>query len=95
MQIPLFEVKNKLSTFVNLAEQGERIEITRHGKIAAVLVNTETLSSKEEITSTPFYIAYTDFRKKMERENLSESEWKSIFDIERRKSVPRHPEDFE
>ena len=95
MQIPLFEVKNKLSTFVNLAEQGERIEITRHGKTAAVLVNVDTISSNEEITTTPFYIAYMDFRKKLEREKLTEAEWKESFDIERRKSVPRHPEDFE
>ena len=95
MQIPLFEVKNKLSTFVNLAEQGERIEITRHGKTAAVLVNADLISSNEEITTTPFYIAYMDFRKKLECEKLTEAEWKESFDIERRKSVPRHPEDFE
>lgn len=95
MRIPLFEVKNKLSTFVNLAEQGERIEITRHGKTAAVLVNAESSSSKEEITATPFYIAYMDFRKKLECEKLSESEWENIFEIERRKSIIRHPEDFE
>lgn len=66
MQVPLFEVKNKLSTFVNLAEQGERIEITRHGKTAAVLVNADSVSSNEEITSSPFYKAYMNFRKKIE-----------------------------
>ena len=36
-----------------------------------------------------------DFRKKLEREKLTEAEWKESFDIERRKSIPRHPEDFE
>ena len=95
MQIPLFEVKNKLSTFVNLAKQGERIEITRHGKTAAVLVNAESLSLNEEITTAPFYIAYMDFRKKLEQEKFTEAEWKEGFEIERRKSLPRHPEDFE
>ena len=49
----------------------------------------------EEITATPFYIAYMDFRKKLECEKFAESEWENIFEIELRKSVIRHPEDFE
>ena len=36
-----------------------------------------------------------DFRKKLKLEKLSESEWENIFEIERRKSVIRHPEDYE
>jgi antitoxin YefM len=64
-QIPLFEAKNKLSTFVHLAEQGERIEITRHGKTAAVLVGAEALPFKDDNVQSPFFIAYTDFRKNL------------------------------
>ena len=94
-QVPLFEAKNKLSTFVHLAEQGERIEITRHGKTAAVLVGAEALPPKDDSLQSPFFIAYTDFRKKLDCENPSEEEWKTTFEIERRKSLPRHPEDFD
>ncbi len=95
-QIPLFEVKNKLSYYVNLAEQGERIEITRHGKTSAVLVSSESQESKtNSYTNSPFYLAYLNFRKKMDFDNFTEDEWKKTFEIERRPTIIRHPEDFE
>jgi len=37
-QIGLFEAKNRLSHFVDRAEKGEEILITRHGRPAAKLV---------------------------------------------------------
>lgn len=95
-QIPLFEVKNKLSYYVNLAEQGERIEITRHGKTSALLVSVDSQEEKNQsYTNTPFYLAYLNFRKKMDLEGFTEEEWKETFEIERRQSIVRHPEDFE
>ncbi len=94
-QIPLFEVKNKLSFFVQLAEQGERIEITRHGKTSAVLVGAESQTTTEDISKSPFYLAYINFRKKMNFDSFSEEEWKKTFEIERKKTGLRHPEDFE
>jgi len=94
-QIPLFEVKNKLSYYVNLAEQGERIEITRHGKTSAVLLSPDRAVSKtSDINSSPFYISYLNFRKKLEAEGFTE-DWDKTFDIKRSKSIIRHPEDFE
>ena len=94
-QIPLFEVKNKLSFFVDLAQQGERIEITKHGKTSAVLVGAENQTATDDISNSPFYLAYINFRKKMDFDSFSEEEWKKTFEIERRKSGLRHPEDFE
>lgn len=94
--IPLFEVKNKLSFFVHLAEQGESIGITRHGKTSAVLVSAdsqETLTSS--YTKSPFYLAYLNFRKKLDFDSFTEEEWKNTFDIKRNQTVVRHPEDFE
>lgn len=38
----LFEAKQKLSELVERAEEGERIGITRRGKLAAVLVPAAT-----------------------------------------------------
>ena len=40
--VGLFEAKQKLSELVERAEEGERIGITRRGKLAAVLVPAET-----------------------------------------------------
>ena len=68
-QVPLFEVKNKLSTFVNLAEQGERIGITKHGKTVAVIVSVDALLDEGDGSGSPFYKAYMDFHKKLEQED--------------------------
>ena len=39
MTVPLFDVKAKLSEYVTLAEQGQVVEITKHGKTSAVIVS--------------------------------------------------------
>ena len=39
MTVPLFDVKAKLSEYVTLAENGDVIEITKHGKTAAVIIS--------------------------------------------------------
>ena len=46
-------------------------------------------------TSSPFYQAYLNFRKKLESDNFTDEEWKSAFEIKRQKTIIRHPEDFE
>ena len=95
-QIPLFEVKNKLSFFVDLAQQGERIAITRHGKASALLVSADNqTSSPEDMVNSPFFLAYRKFREKMDFDSLSEDEWNAAFEIEREKTELRHPKDFE
>jgi len=94
-QIPLFEVKNKLSFFVDLAEQGERIEITRHGKSVAAIVNTEDASLSPNNEQNPFYLAYLDLQKKIKKLSFSDSEWDDAFNIPRSKSSVRHSEDYE
>ncbi|MCR4948270.1 MAG: type II toxin-antitoxin system prevent-host-death family antitoxin [Treponema sp.] len=94
-QIPLFEVKNKLSFFVDLAQQGERIEITKHGKTSAVLVGAENQTTTDDVSNSPFYLAYLKFREKMNFNSFSDEEWKKTFEIERNETGLRHPEDFE
>ena len=39
MTVPLFDVKAKLSEYVTMAEQGQVVEITKHGKTSAVIVS--------------------------------------------------------
>jgi prevent-host-death family protein len=47
--VGLFEAKQKLSELVERAEEGERIGITRRGKLAAVLVPAATAGSVEAV----------------------------------------------
>lgn len=45
--IGLFEAKNRLSELVERASHGERIGITRHGKLAALIVPARPEESLE------------------------------------------------
>jgi prevent-host-death family protein len=47
-EIGAFEAKNKLSALLDLAERGEEIVITRHGKEVARLVPPSRQYSQEE-----------------------------------------------
>ena len=85
--------KDKLPFYLHLAEQGETIEITRHGKSIAVISktpgNTETASG--------FELAYQKFRTQLGAlQPFSEDEWKKYFEIPRtvQKGL-RHEEDYE
>ncbi len=52
-------------------------------------------SQTTNISSSPFYQAYLNFRKKLESDNFTDEEWIEVFEIKREKAVIRHPEDFE
>jgi prevent-host-death family protein len=47
-EVGAFEAKNKLSELLDLAEQGEEIIITRHGKEAARLVPPKGTVNRDE-----------------------------------------------
>lgn len=50
--LPLAEIKNRLSEFVErVASQHDRVTITRNGRPAAVLVSPDDLESLEETLS--------------------------------------------
>ncbi len=94
-QVPLFEAKNNLSFFVHLAEEGERIEITRHGKSVAALVNTQLQDINPTDEKNPFYLAYQNLQKKLSTDDFTESDWDQAFNIKRSKSSVRNSEEFE
>lgn len=48
-RVGLFEAKQKLSELVERAEEGERIGITRRGKLAAVLVSARPDASVQQV----------------------------------------------
>lgn len=50
-EVGAFEAKNKLSELLDLAEQGEEIIITRHGKEAARLVPPKGTVNRDEARS--------------------------------------------
>ena len=44
MTAPLFDIKSKFSEYVTLAENGEVVEITKHGKTTAVILGLKEYS---------------------------------------------------
>jgi prevent-host-death family protein len=47
--VGLFEAKQKLSELVERAEEGERIGITRRGKLAAIIAPAQTESDLKKV----------------------------------------------
>ena len=41
MTAPLFEIKSRFSEYVTRAENGETVEITKHGKTSAVIIGID------------------------------------------------------
>ena len=85
--------KDKLPLYLHLAESGETIEVTRHGKPVAII------SSVNPAVETPsaFELAYHRFRMQLEADKeYTDEQWERIFNIPRPVDQgPRHPEDFE
>jgi prevent-host-death family protein len=77
-RVGAFEAKNKLGQLLDLAEQGEEIIITRHGKEIARLVPARPTRSREAVRA-----AVRRMRERAERLKLGRfdwSEWKSYRD---------------
>ncbi len=87
------EAKNKLPYFLHLVEEGEQIQITRHGKMVAILNGAE----QNEIASKQkrFLDSVEQWRRKNADWLLSDSEAEELFvrDSQIEADV-RHPEDF-
>ena len=92
-QVSVGEAKNKLPYFLHLAEKGEQIQITRHGKMVALLngvEQNEILSKKKR-----FLDSVQSWRQKNAEWLLSDSEAVDIFGHNRqRENDVRHTEDF-
>lgn len=89
------EAKNKLPYFLHLAEKGESIEITRHGKAVAMLnshENAKFFSKKEHFLST-----LDSWRQRYPASLFENDEIDQIFSRKSSSdsmSAVRHPEDF-
>ena len=88
------EAKNRLTFYLHLAEKGESIEITRHGKIVAMingLENASVYSKKKR-----FLAGIKNWREKYSEVLFTNEEIDSIFKRDYGESAfeVRHPEDF-
>lgn len=73
MKEALFKVKSSLSDYVNQAELGNVIEITRHGKTAAVLIGMQEYKELLGSGGDGFMFRYEKWR---EQGNLCQEEIK-------------------
>lgn len=60
MQAPLFEVKNKLSDFINQTQNGDVVEVTKHGESAAVILSIDSYRTltKNNVSFNSLYTAW-------------------------------------
>jgi prevent-host-death family protein len=65
MGLALYDVKNRLTDIVHQVEDGEPIEITRHGKPVAALVGIAQFREMERSRSC-FSTAYAHYRRDWE-----------------------------
>lgn len=92
-QVSVGEAKNKLPYFLHLVEKGEQVQITRHGKMVAILNGAE----QNEIISKQkrFLDSVEKWRKKNADWLLSDSEAEELFGRDSQiEADVRHPEDF-
>jgi prevent-host-death family protein len=69
-QVGAFEAKNRLSQLLDLAEQGEEIVITCHGKEVARLVPPKTAVNRDEARA-----ALQRLRERAKKENHGHFDW--------------------
>ena len=92
-QVSVGEAKNKLPYFLHLVEKGEQVQITRHGKMVAILNGAE----QNEIVSKKkrFLDSVKKWREKNADWLLSDSEAAEVFAHDNQiEADVRHPEDF-
>jgi prevent-host-death family protein len=81
-EVGAFEAKNKLSELLDLAERGEEVVITRHGKEVARLVPPKSRPTREAAREA---IQRLRDRAKQERHGAFDwEEWKAFRDEGRR-----------
>lgn len=92
--VPVSDLKNRFSYFIRLAENGETIQITRHGKPVAKI--NPGKEAEQQKTKGQIY------KEEMEEWRQKASDWLTDEAIDEVFNVPRtieplirHPEDFD
>jgi len=81
-EVGAFEAKNKLSELLDLAERGEEVVITRHGKEVARLVPPRGAVNRDEARAA--MLRLRELAKKENHGSFDWEEWKSYRDEGRR-----------
>lgn len=85
MKEALFKVKAALSDYVNQAEQGDVIEITRHGKTSAVLIGMAEYSNFLANTGNEFMSRYLKWKQELPEE-LIQNDFQDVLENIRSKT---------
>lgn len=94
--VPIFDVKNRLPYFIHLVENGETVQITRHGKPVARIVSEEEVVQEQKSEGQFFMEKLMEWREKHPDCLLTDDDEKAMYNF-RHVLEPgiRHPEDFE
>ncbi len=63
MTAPLFDIKSRFSEYVTMAENGEVVEITKHGKISAVIIGINEFNRLQENYRPSFVEKLNEWRR--------------------------------
>lgn len=74
MTAPLFDVKAKLSEYVSIVENGNVVEITKHGKTCAVIISVDEYSQLKNNCRVSFIEQVNKWKQKTGGLNQSEYE---------------------
>ena len=77
MTAPLYDVKARFSEYVTMAEQGEVVMITKHGKASVVMISVENLSELDKKNTDSFFSRYKKWRTSFD-ENEMDDEYSNI-----------------
>lgn len=72
MTAPLYDVKARFSEYVTMAEQGEVIMITKHGKSTVVMMSLDSLSELKNKKKDSFSARYKKWRSTVNENNLDD-----------------------
>lgn len=64
MTAPLFDIKAKFSEYVTYAENGEVVEITKHGKTTAVIISINEFNRLKENYRPSFIEKLNEWKRK-------------------------------
>lgn len=93
--VPIYDVKNRLPYFIHLAENGETIQITRHGKPVARIISEKEVEQEQKTEGQIFMEKLLEWRERAS-DWLTDEAIDEVFNIPRTiESLIRHPEDFD
>ena len=82
MTAPLFDVKAKLSEYVSIVENGNVVEITKHGKTCAVIISVDEYSQLKNNCRVSFIEQVNKWKKKTETVNRQKRKREVFFYLE-------------